>query len=165
MLEHQETPALRASPPGEEPRPAEANAGADWDVISQASWESFPASDPPARIYRGRNEYPPAARRRSQMEREMNVEIRGEEIVVDAQLLGDLLDIPPAEVPALMRARSITSMCERGVDAHDGQYRLSFFYQNRRARLSVDRDGRILRQSSIDFGERPLPASMHRPGD
>jgi hypothetical protein len=96
---------------------------------------------------------------------EMKVEIRGEEIVVDAQLLGDLLDIPPADVPALMRARSITSICERGVDAHVGQFRLSFFYRNRRARLSVDRDGHILRRSSIDFGERQLPASMHRPGD
>src|SRR5690242_3916201 len=96
---------------------------------------------------------------------EMKVEIRGEEIVVDAQLLGDLLDIPPADVPALMRARSITSMCERGVDAHAGQYRLSFFYRNRRARLSVGGDGHILRQSAIDFGDRPLPASMHKPGD
>ncbi len=95
----------------------------------------------------------------------MKVEIHGEEIVVDAQLLGELLDIPPAEVPALMRERSITSICERGVDAHVGQYRLSFFYRNRRARLSIDHYGHILNRSSIDFGERQLPASMHRSGD
>jgi len=95
----------------------------------------------------------------------MNVEVRDGEFVVDAKLLGDLLDIPPADVPALMRERSITSICERGVDAHAGQYRLSFFYRNRRARLGIDRDGHILRRTSIDFGERPLPASMHRPGD
>lgn len=95
----------------------------------------------------------------------MNVEIRDGEFVVGAELLGDLLDIPPSEISGLMRAGSITSTCERGVDAHDGQFRLSFFYRNRRARLSVDRDGHILRQSSINFGERPLPASMHRLGD
>ncbi len=95
----------------------------------------------------------------------MNVEIHYGEIVIDAELLGELLSIPPSDVPALMRAQSITSICERGVDAHAGQFRLSFFYRNRRARLSVDREGHILRQSSIDFGDRQLPASMHRPGD
>nr|WP_296712338.1 DUF6522 family protein [Rhodoblastus sp.] len=95
----------------------------------------------------------------------MNIEIRDGEIEVDAELLGDLLKILPEEVPVLMRSRSITSICEHGVDDHVGQYRLSFFYRNRRARLSVDRDGNILRRSSIDFGERQLPASLRRSGD
>jgi len=95
----------------------------------------------------------------------MSVEIRDGEIIVDAQLLGELLDIPAPDVPTLMRARAITSVCERGVDAHAGQYRLSFFHQKRCARLSVDGEGNILRRSSIDMGERQPPESVQAPRD
>lgn len=95
----------------------------------------------------------------------MQVEIANGDILVDAILLGELLHIPPAEVPTLMRTRVITSVCERGVDAHQGEYRLSFFYQNRRARLSVDAAGHILKRSVIDFGQQPLPRALHRSGD
>ena len=86
----------------------------------------------------------------------MQVEITNADIVVDAALLGELLAIPPADVQALMRKREITSVCERGIDAHEGEYRLVFFHGNRRARLSVDSVGHILQRSIIDFGERPL---------
>jgi hypothetical protein len=95
----------------------------------------------------------------------MQVEITDGDVLVDAALLGELLDVPPAEVPALMRAHAITSFCERGVDSHQGQFRLSFFYRNRRARLSVDTSGNVLRRSVIDFGERALPRALHRSGD
>ena len=95
----------------------------------------------------------------------MQVEIANGDILVDARLLGELLHIPPAEVPTLMRTCAITSVCERGVDAHQGEYRLSFFYQNCRARLSVDTAGHILRCSVIDFGQQPLPRALHRSGD
>jgi hypothetical protein len=95
----------------------------------------------------------------------MQVEITDGDILVDAVLLGELLDITPAGVPTLIRTRAITSVCERGIDAHQGEYRLSFFYQNRRARLSVDTAGHILQRSVIDFGQRPLPRALHRSGD
>ncbi len=95
----------------------------------------------------------------------MQVEIANGDIQVDAALLGELLGIPPAEIPALMRAHAITSRCERGVDAHDGQFRLSFFYKNRRARLVVNSAGRILQRSVIDFGQLPLPRALHSPRD
>ena len=85
--------------------------------------------------------------------------------VVDAAQLGELLDIPASRVPILMRERAITSVCERGVDDHEGEHRLSFFYRNRRARLSMDATGRIIRRSVIDFGDRPIPGALHRPGD
>jgi hypothetical protein len=57
----------------------------------------------------------------------MQVEIVNGDILVDAILRGELLHIPPAEVPTLIRTHAITSVCERGVDAHQGEYRLSFF--------------------------------------
>ena len=84
----------------------------------------------------------------------MQAEIHDGDIVVDAALVGQLLKVAPADVPALMRANAITSICERGIDEHDGKYRLSFFYGSRRARLSMDAAGRILQRSSIDFGDQ-----------
>lgn len=77
---------------------------------------------------------------------------------VDAALVGELLAVPPATVQELMRQNRITSICERGEAEHAGQYRLTFFYRGRRARLSIDgRTGRILRRAVIDCGERRMP--------
>ena len=87
------------------------------------------------------------------------------EITVDAAVLGSLLDVAASEVPALMRARAITSLCERGIGADAGRYRLSFFYRNRRARLHVDETGCILQRAVIDFGEKRLPTELRRAGD
>jgi hypothetical protein len=84
-------------------------------------------------------------------------------IVVDAALLSELLAVAAADVPSLMRIRAITSICERGMAAHQGEYRLSFFYRNRRARLSIDGSGRILRRSVVDFGQSAMPRTRRRP--
>lgn len=94
----------------------------------------------------------------------MRVEIADGDIVVDAALLAPLLDVPAADVPDLMRSQAITSLCERGIDAHEGQYRLSFFYRNRRVRLNVDANGQVLQRRTVDFGDRALPAKLRRPG-
>ena len=85
--------------------------------------------------------------------------------LVDAVLIGELLHIPPPRVPELMREGQITSGCERGVGEHEGEFRLTFFYRNRRARLGADPTGRILRKSVIDFGDRPVPAALRRAGN
>lgn len=79
------------------------------------------------------------------------------DIEIDAALVGELFNIPPREVLALLKARAITSVCERGMDEHEGETRLSFFYGNRRARVSLDQNGKVIRRSVIDFGERPMP--------
>ena len=93
----------------------------------------------------------------------MQVEINDKIILVDAALLGRLLDVLPGDVPALMRKRAITSVCERGIDTHEGQFRLSFFFRNRRARLSIDASGQILRRSILNVADRPLPGNLHNP--
>lgn len=93
------------------------------------------------------------------------IEFSDNAFLVDAALIGELLHIPPSRVPALMREGKITSTCERGADEHAGEFRLTFFYRNRRARVSTDPAGRIVRKSVIDFGDNPIPRSLHRTGD
>ena len=85
--------------------------------------------------------------------------------LIDASLLSDLLNVPAPDIHNLMRQKEITSLCERGQGEHVGQYRLTFFYKGRRARLNVDESGQVIRRSIVDFGDRPMPQSMHKPGD
>ena len=91
------------------------------------------------------------------------IEFHDDTFVVDAALIGELLHLPASHVSSLMRAGRITSACERGIDEHAGEFRLSFFYRNRRARLSMDPEGRVLRRSAVDFGDRPIPGAPQRP--
>jgi hypothetical protein len=83
---------------------------------------------------------------------------------VDASLLGDLLDLPASRIQDLMRRNEITGLCERGEGEHAGQYRLTFFYKGRRAPLTVDQSGEVIRRSIVDFGDGPSPRSIHKFG-
>lgn len=94
----------------------------------------------------------------------MQVTFAEEDIVVDAALVASLLNVAPQDVPDLMRTKAITSICERGIDDHEGEHRLSFFFQNRRARLTIDGNGNVLRRSVIDFGDVALPRKLHSVG-
>ena len=94
----------------------------------------------------------------------MHIEITDDDIVIDARLLAPLLKVATEEVPDLMRKQAITSVCERGVGAHEGQYRLSFFHRNRRVQITVDSTGRLLQRMTLDFGNRHLPPQLRRPG-
>jgi hypothetical protein len=87
---------------------------------------------------------------------ETKIERDGNSFTLDAALIGELLDVPPADVPALMRSKSITSVCESGIDADRGTFRLNLFYHGRHVRLRVGSEGQILHRSIINFGERPL---------
>jgi hypothetical protein len=92
------------------------------------------------------------------------VEIGGDAIAIDAHVIGAGLGLEPEAVVDLMRRGAITGVCEQGVDDDAGRHRLTFFYAGRRLRLIVADDGRIVRRSLIDFGDRPLPAGLRRPG-
>src|SRR6266581_6227091 len=63
-------------------------------------------------------------------------------------------------VQAMMRKGEITSLCERGVNEDAGRYRLTFFHKSRLFRLVVDGTGTVIQRSIVDFGDRPLPASI-----
>lgn len=79
---------------------------------------------------------------------------------IDASLLGNLLNVPPSHVHALMRQKEITSLCERGEEEHKGQYRLTFYYRGRRVWLSVDESGSVIRRSILDLGDRQPSSTM-----
>ncbi len=91
------------------------------------------------------------------------VEFEEGALSVDSAIIGRGLNIGPSIVQARMREGKITVLCERGVYDDAGRYRLTFFYENRRFRLIVDEAGNAVQRSTLDFGDRPLPASMRRP--
>lgn len=82
----------------------------------------------------------------------MDIERADDGFVVDADVLAALLDVAARDIPKLMRDGKINCVCEVGVDDHEGEHRLSFFYGNRRARLRVDDSGQIIQRSAVDFG-------------
>jgi hypothetical protein len=83
---------------------------------------------------------------------------------VDAAVLARGLGVDASLVPGLLHAGQITTFCERGVDDDRGRFRLTFFHEGKRLRLVLDELGRVLRQSTIDFGDRPLPLRWRTPG-
>lgn len=76
------------------------------------------------------------------------------EFSVDAVEIAKGLRILPAQVLAGMRHRRITSLCERGVDADAGRYRLTFFYARRRFCLVIDEAGTILERMVETHGRK-----------
>jgi hypothetical protein len=83
---------------------------------------------------------------------------------IDATVVAKGLGIVPTLLMQRLREGKITSLCERGIDADAGRYRLTFFSENRRFRVVIDESGSIVQRSTLDFGGRPLPPSLHRPG-
>ncbi len=95
----------------------------------------------------------------------MRLERNMDGFAIDASILSQLLNVPSSRVQDLMRQREITGLCERGEGEYQGQYRLTFFYKGRRARLNVDESGEVIRRSVVDFGDRPVPSVMHKARD
>jgi hypothetical protein len=93
-----------------------------------------------------------------------SIEFEGGAVHVDASIVAEGLGMRPPRLLELMREGTITSLCERGIEADHGRHRLTFFSGSRRFRLVVDESGAIVQRSAIDFGDRPLPGSAHRPG-
>lgn len=94
----------------------------------------------------------------------MHVDIVDKAFVVEAALIGELLDVPAADVPALMRSNEITSVCETGMGADQGTFRLNLFLGARHVRLRIDTAGRILHRSIINFGNRTVRQARRTAG-
>jgi Family of unknown function (DUF6522) len=81
-------------------------------------------------------------------------------VEIDARLVAEALDLEASEFMMLVRSGHITSLCESGVGADEGHFRLTFFFRGKRLRLIVDRCGHQTRKTMIDFGDRPLPSKL-----
>ena len=92
------------------------------------------------------------------------IEFENGAVQIDASIVAEGLGL---ELPLLqegMRAGTITSLAERGVDADSGRHRLTFFSEHRRFRVVVDQTGTIIQRSALDFGNSSLPNSVRKPG-
>ena len=92
------------------------------------------------------------------------VEFKNGDVEIDASVIAEGLAITLPMLKEQMRAGQITSQSERGVDDDSGRYRLTFFSEHRRFRVVVDEGGAIIQRSTLNFGDAPLPKSLHRPG-
>ncbi|MDO9524541.1 MAG: DUF6522 family protein [Gemmobacter sp.] len=79
-----------------------------------------------------------------------SVEIGDDGFVVDAEIIAQALGISAAQVQILMQSKVITSLCEKGVDADEGRWRLTFYYNDRAFRLTVDDKSQILGRARFD---------------
>ena len=79
----------------------------------------------------------------------MEVEIGEDGFVVDAEVLAGAFGIEAPDVQMYMQTGIITSLCERGVDADKGRWRLTFYHGDRALRLTVDGLGNILARSTF----------------
>ena len=66
------------------------------------------------------------------------------EIGIDGALVAGALGLDADEFKRLMDDHKITQLCERGTGEDEGLYRATFYYRQKRARLVLDRDGRIV---------------------
>lgn len=94
----------------------------------------------------------------------MTVDVNDSGLTVDCETLSPLLRVPASNIPALLRQGAITSLCEEGVGEHAGGFRLTFFYQGKRARIMVGPAGEVLGRAVIDFGDWPLPLRLRLGG-
>lgn len=81
------------------------------------------------------------------------IRFEGDAIEIDAATIADALGIEASLLQQQIRDGGLTTRCERGVDADEGRYRLTFFTDRRRLRLIVDAAGNVLQRSTINFGE------------
>ncbi|MBR1146812.1 DUF6522 family protein [Bradyrhizobium sp. AUGA SZCCT0431] len=92
------------------------------------------------------------------------IEFADGEVEIDASIVAEGLGIALPRLKEGMRAGTITSVSERGVDADQGRHRLTFFSEHRRFRVVVDdATGTIVQRSAVDFGDSTLPQSARKP--
>ena len=75
--------------------------------------------------------------------------------VIDAHDLGPLLGLEPAQAPEKMRSGALTSRYETGEGADAGRFRLTFYHDGMRVRLTCGPDGTVLSTVRTPVSKRP----------
>jgi hypothetical protein len=79
------------------------------------------------------------------MDRRIRIELApARDIAIDGGIVARALGLEVESFRKLMDERKVAVLCERGTGEDEGLYRASFYIERRRARLVVDRDGRII---------------------
>lgn len=79
-------------------------------------------------------------------------------IEVDSALIAPGLGLDAVEFQRLLDTGKISVLCERGTGEDAGQFRASFYLGDRRVRLLVDAEGRILQDPEVrDSASGKLP--------
>jgi Family of unknown function (DUF6522) len=79
----------------------------------------------------------------------------GSGFVVSAALLAEAFRMTEDRIRQAMRDGSLTSICEAGVDADTGRWRLTFRHADRACRFTVDEADTILSTSHLPIRARP----------
>ena len=82
------------------------------------------------------------------------VELAEGTISVDATLIARDLGLDPAHVLDALRAGRLTTLCEEGIAEDAGHLRLTLYLADRRLRLIIDREGRVLQRSAARLRRR-----------
>ncbi len=86
-----------------------------------------------------------------------DIEITDGTFHVEAAVIAAGLEVQADRVLGLLRSGEITSTSEHGVGADAGFHRLTFYHGTRRFRVIIDEAGRIIRQSTVNFGALGRP--------
>ncbi|MFP7674482.1 DUF6522 family protein [Marivita sp. S0852] len=89
----------------------------------------------------------------------MKIELDSGQPVIDAHDLGPLLGLDPAEVQGKMRRGQITSKYEQGADEDAGKFRLTFYHNGKRVRLTCSEDGTVISTIRTDMGTKDTGAT------
>lgn len=76
------------------------------------------------------------------------VELAEGTIGVEATLIAKDLGLNPTHVLDALCAGRLTTLCEQGIAEDAGHFRLTIYLADRRLRLIVDREGRVLQRSA-----------------
>jgi len=71
---------------------------------------------------------------------------------VDASVIATAFGIDPATLQTRMRSGEVTSICEAGVGADLGRFRLTFRHAGRALRLTVNADGEMITRAMYPVG-------------
>ena len=74
----------------------------------------------------------------------------GDRFLVPAELIAKAFDLATADVPEGMRHGTITSRSETGMEEDAGRWRITFFYNGRALRLTIDAQGEVLKRALFD---------------